>query len=474
MMQADLSRRSVGAARAEHSETARQIVHMSMGAFAVLLRWIAWWQALALACAALAFNLFVLPRIARSLYRQGDRDRVAHGIVFYPLSVLLLILVFPRRPDIAAAAWGILAAGDGVATLAGRALGGRRWPWNREKTLAGSIAFAIAGACAGVGLAWWCRPAVTPPPFIAFVVAAPIAAAAVAALVETIPIRLDDNLSVAAAAGAVLWIGALICARYEPTLDAFSGSGNSYQSYAEVSFSLIAIGTAVAANLAVAAAGYAARSVNLSGAVCGALIGVAIFSALGWQGWTLLLVTFLAATISTRTGRTRKQLLGIAEERGGRRGAGNAIANTGVAAIAAMLAGLDVHPAAARLAFAAALVAGGSDTIASEIGKAFGRRTWSVTSFRRVAPGTSGAMSIEGTAAGLFGAVALAGLASTLGIVPNRALPAIVVGATAGSLLESWLGATFEARGILNNDTLNFINTAVSAGIAICLSAWIV
>ena len=53
-------------------------------------------------------------------------------------------------------------------------------------------------------------------------------------------------------------------------------------------------------------------------------------------------------------------LLGIAEERGGRRGAGNAIANTGVAAIAA-LAALPGHsvPDAARLAFVAALAAGG-------------------------------------------------------------------------------------------------------------------
>jgi uncharacterized protein (TIGR00297 family) len=466
------SRGSGEAAKADHSEPARQILHIAMGGFALLLRWLWWWQALALASAALAFNLIVLPRIARSLYRPGDRDRVAHGIVFYPLSVFLLILFFARRPDIAAAAWGILAAGDGVATLAGRAAGGRRWPWNREKTVAGSIAFAIAGACAGVGLAWWCRPAVASPPSIAFVVAAPVAAAAIAALVETIPIRLDDNLSVAAAAGAVLWIGALVSARYEPALDAGSGIVDSYQSYAEVSFSLISIGTAVAANLAVAAAGYAARSVNLAGAVCGALIGIAIFSALGWQGWTLLLATFIAATIATRTGRTRKQLLGIAEERGGRRGAGNAIANTGVAAIAAMLAGLDVHPSAARLAFVAALVAGGSDTIASEIGKAFGGRTYSITKFSRVPPGTSGAMSLEGTAAGLAGAIGLAAVATALGLLALSWLALVVVCATIGSLVESCLGATLEGPGILDNDMLNFINTAVAALAAVALSSW--
>ena len=35
-------------------------------------------------------------------------------------AVLLLTLIFPSRPDITAAAWGILAFGDGAATLVGR------------------------------------------------------------------------------------------------------------------------------------------------------------------------------------------------------------------------------------------------------------------------------------------------------------------------------------------------------------------
>ena len=51
---------SGAAAAAGHSESARQIVHISMGGFALLLRWITWPQALALAGGALLFNLFVL------------------------------------------------------------------------------------------------------------------------------------------------------------------------------------------------------------------------------------------------------------------------------------------------------------------------------------------------------------------------------------------------------------------------------
>ena len=51
---------------------------MAMGAFALLLRWMTWWQAVALAAAALAFNLFLLPRLRVNLYRPGDRERGVH------------------------------------------------------------------------------------------------------------------------------------------------------------------------------------------------------------------------------------------------------------------------------------------------------------------------------------------------------------------------------------------------------------
>src|SRR5262249_61362699 len=90
-----------------------------------------------------------------------------------------------------------------------------------------------------------------------------------------------------------------------------------------------------------------------------------------------------------------------------------------------------------------------------------------ITTRRPVPPGTSGAMSLEGTIAGVLGAIGLGALAAALGIVAWTALTPIVIGATAGSLLESWLGATLEGPGILNNDVLNFINTAAGAFIAL-------
>lgn len=123
------------------SEIRRQLTHILVGAFALLLRWLTVWQAAGVAIAAIIFNLVVLPRVSRNVFRPGDLDRVTEsGIVIYPVAVLALILLFPHRPDIAAASWAILAAGDGLATLVGAHVRSPKLPWNRDKSVAGLVA----------------------------------------------------------------------------------------------------------------------------------------------------------------------------------------------------------------------------------------------------------------------------------------------------------------------------------------------
>ena len=467
-----------------HSESARQWVHVGSGAFALLLRVLTWWQAAALAAFALVFNLAVLPRIGgRRLYRPVDEARgFPLGILLYPLSVLLLTLTFPARLDIVAAAWAILAIGDGAATLVGRwasdwsartaetpetilsalsaspansAFACGALPWNREKTVAGTLAFVALGGLAGMALALWTRPAVAPAPPLTFTIIAPLVAAVVAALVETVPIRLDDNISVPATAGAVLWLGSLM------TTASLAGAREGI---------VTTLPWALGVNAVAGWLGYRARAVSRSGAIVGAIVGAIIYAGGGGRAWVLLFLTFLAASASSRLGLQRKVLLGIAEERGGRRGAGNAIANCGVAAVAAIAAITTPHTSSALLALVASLTAGGSDTVASEIGKAWGRSPYLVTTFSRVRPGTPGAMSLEGTTAGLAAAFALATAGVAMGLIPASMTPAVVAGATAGTIVESALGATLEGPGILNNDVLNFINTAIAAAVTLAIA----
>jgi uncharacterized protein (TIGR00297 family) len=441
------------------SEDRRQFLHVAMGCVALVLRFVHWWEAAILAGVAVGVNAHVLHRIGgRAVYREHERSRLyLSGVTLYPIAILLLIVVLRDRLDIVAAAWGILAFGDGMASLAGRHVPSARIPWNPGKSAAGTAAFVLFGGAAGALLCLWCRPSIVPPPYHWFSVGAPFVAALAAAAVETIPIRLDDNLSVPATAAAVLWWLSLF-------------SGDAVRGFAATAAPLLT--TAIVTNAAVSAAGWTAGTLTMSGALCGGAIGVIILLTAGWAGWVLLLATFAMAVVTSRAGLRRKMLLGIAEERGGRRSSGNAIANTGVAAAAAVLGAVSYAPGPALVGFVAALAAGGSDTMASEVGKAWGKRTYLFPTFRRAAPGTSGAVSVAGTVAGLAGAVALASLGAVTGLVSWASILPITLGATAGSFAESAMGASLEHRGIVNNDVLNFLNTTIAAMVAVLLAKW--
>jgi uncharacterized protein (TIGR00297 family) len=212
-----------------------------------------------------------------------------------------------------------------------------------------------------------------------------------------------------------------------------------------------------------------AGGVSISGGIAGVLLGTLLWAGAGWPGWIMFALTFGAAWTTSRMGLARKQVLGIAEARDGRRGAENALANCGLAAVAAVAALLTPARDAAWLCLVTALIAAASDTVASEIGKAWGGRTLLVSTMKSVAPGTPGAMSLEGTAAGLAAAFLMTLIAWSLGLVSSSALWIIVLAATIGSLVESALSATLEAKHVLNNHILNFINTLVAVGVALLL-----
>ena len=435
------------------SEIGRQLTHILVGGFAFLLRWFTVWQAAALAVAAILFNLLVQPRVSRNVFRPGDLERVAEsGIVIYPVAVLGLILLFPTRPDIAAASWAILAAGDGLATLIGAHVRSPKLPWNREKSVAGLIAGATGAAAAGVCLACWTSLGMSAPPPTWFIYAAPIAAAIAAAFVETVPIRLNDNISVPFTAAFVMWSLSLVDLNVARA--AWPGVSTSF---------VIAVG----ANLLVALGGWRAGTVTVAGAITGAVIGVAVWLGAGWQAWSLLFVSFAIAAACTKIGHQRKATLGISEERGGRRGPGNAIANTGVFAWAAMLSIGLANPVPAILAGVTAMVTAASDTVASEIGKAFGKTTYSWMPVRRVPAGTSGAVSLEGTVAGVVAALLLSVYALSVGLISAGVVPVVVAAATLASFAEGALAARFEKDGWLNNDVLNFLNGAIGASLAL-------
>ena len=174
-----------------NGEAVRRAVHFAMGGLAFLLPCLTPLQAACAAGGAVAFNVLLLPRLGPSLFRRGELDAPwRSGIVIYPVAVLLLVILFHRRMEIAGAAWAILAAGDSAAGWVGRRWGRRPIPWNRSKTVEGSAAFAIAAfAFSWAVLAWMGRG-----PVEAALLSG--SASMFAAFMESLPWRLDDNLTV--------------------------------------------------------------------------------------------------------------------------------------------------------------------------------------------------------------------------------------------------------------------------------------
>jgi len=440
-------------------ELARRVVHVGCVAFALLLRWLTWWQGALLALFAFLFNWQVLPRVGgKGMWRGADVERgYPVGILAYPLAVLALILLFRDRLWMAAAGWGILAVGDGMASLVGQAVGGPRLPWNARKGWVGFASFVACGTAAAAFLsAWVGRLSLAPgAPHWPRTVGMAFALALACALVESLPTTLDDNVTVPLAVALVL----PLFAAAEPGL-----------LLADPLFARrVLVGLAV--NAAIAVPAFFGRSIDAWGAVSAVVIGTAITAALGLPGLALMIAFFVLGTVATRLGYRTKAARGIAQEKGGARGWQHAWANGAVPAFLAVLAGM--APPGSRdllaLAYAAAVATAAADTCSSEVGKAWGRRTFLITSLRPVPPGTEGAVSLEGTLGGFLGALAVGATGVLVSLFDWRAAFLVAVAGLLGSLAESVLGTVAERRGWMDNNLLNAANTAIGALVVILI-----
>ncbi|MDD5023237.1 MAG: DUF92 domain-containing protein [Candidatus ainarchaeum sp.] len=111
-----------------------------------------------------------------------------------------------------------------------------------------------------------------------------------------------------------------------------------------------------------------------------------------------------------------------------------------------------------------------SDKFASELGVLAGEPV-SLKDFKKVRPGTSGAVSSFGTLMSLGGAI-LIGIAGIglFGITPTQALIIGILGFL-GSVIDSMFGV-FEEMGIGTKGTTNFICSASAGIIGILLILW--
>lgn len=211
------------------------------------------------------------------------------------------------------------------------------------------------------------------------------------------------------------------------------------------------------------------------------LLGVLIWGSLGWRGYLVVLFYFLVGSAVTRIGMAQKEAEGIAEKRSGARGPENVWGSALIGALSAL--GTLMAPAfnidtlttsLFLLGYVASFSTKLSDTCASEVGKAYGKRTYLITTLQAVPRGTEGAVSLEGTLAGVVGSVAIALVGWGVGLIDLLGVLFCVLAAFIATNLESVIGATLQAKvGWLTNEVVNILNTLIGAIAAVLLAlAW--
>jgi len=201
-------------------------------------------------------------------------------------------------------------------------------------------------------------------------------------------------------------------------------------------------------------------------------LGVMLWGSLGWRGWSTCVCYFAGGVLVTKLGKKKKEDLGIAEGRGGMRGPENVWGSAATAAACALAsARFPARAALLKVGFVAALATKLSDTCASEIGKAYGTKTYLITTLRECKPGEEGGVSAEGTGAGVIGSIVLSAFGIMCGLVTKAALVPLMLAAFVATNIESIIGAVAQNNfKMLTNEVVNFIMTVIGAAVGMALA----
>ncbi|WP_099210517.1 DUF92 domain-containing protein [Thermococcus henrietii] len=231
--------------------------------------------------------------------------------------------------------------------------------------------------------------------------------------------------------------------------------------------------TDVAVVAVLGAGSYKVGALDGKGAFSAALLGLAVIELGGIYPFLALLAFVVLGVLATKYRYDEKRKKGVAQSNGGIRSWGNVIGNGLAVVLFLVLEKLSMMDTFWAATFSAIATVNG-DTLASELGKVFGRKPRLITNFRPAKPGTNGAISLPGELFALLGCLVIALFALPLTAHKTQMLLAVVLGGFVGVNLDSLIGATLENRGITDNNSTNFLAALmgglIGAGIFYILS----
>ncbi|MFZ5817540.1 MAG: DUF92 domain-containing protein [Bacillota bacterium] len=399
-------------------EISRKVIHVGVGLWIIGTVWL--FESPYLAAVPPATSILMNWLIhRRRLLKSVEAAPENLGTVWFPLSFALLILLAWEVK--AAVVGGILAMtlGDALASTVGMRWGRRRYATlgGHGKSVEGSLAMFGATFAAVLATLWFYEAGRG----WLFLLGLAALTAVLATCGEALGVKGRDNLWVPLGAGLVLYAG---LRWLDPAL-----------------LPPLGLGAVLAALIGLAA--WRRGSLSPSGVLGAILTGTLLFGLGGWVGGLALIGFFLSSSLLSRLFRGRKADVEAEFAKTGTRDLGQALANGGVAALAAV--GYAATGEAAWMgAVLGALAAANADTWATELGVLAPSRPRLITTMRPVEPGTSGAVSLTGTLAALAGAGLIGLIAALLDPVWWPLLGWVALAGLGGSLLDSLAGATVQ------------------------------
>ncbi|MEW5799399.1 MAG: DUF92 domain-containing protein [Bacteroidota bacterium] len=352
-------------------------------------------------------------------------NRRSYGTVYYPLSFLILVLLFwDSAPFIISVSILILALGDAAAAIVGENL---RHPHeyrltSDKKSYEGSaVMFVTTFGIIIAAILYYAPVEVYGSLFMIG-----ITVALFVTIGEAISSKGFDNLTVPLSAAFMLHYFCVPLAHHNPD-----------QMTAAVILALI-----------IAIVSFQFEFLSPGGSAATFLLATIIFGIGGWA-WTIPILTFfVTSSLLSKFGKARKKKLDVIIEKTNKRDEVQVAANGGVAGIIILLWYIFPQQTDLYLIYIASLAAVTADTWATEIGTLSKKKPISIVTFKFVEPGTSGGVSLVGFFGSFLGAsvIVLSGWVMNDLVISGSTIAKIIFSGMLGSIVDSICGATLQAQ----------------------------
>ncbi len=139
----------------------------------------------------------------KAMSRSGDRREILRGPLFYGIIFVVMTILYWKDSPIGMTAVMLMCGGDGLADIMGRGLKSAHLPWSKGKTWFGSLGMLLGGwALTALILAIFVSAGVFAGPVTSYLIPVTLIALA-ATLVESLPLKDVDNITVTLAAVAL-------------------------------------------------------------------------------------------------------------------------------------------------------------------------------------------------------------------------------------------------------------------------------